>query len=130
MHIHKIVVLALLLIISSSAYGQELRVTQADFATAVENRKPVNVDSTFSADVGTIYFYSVIEGAQDTTTISHVWYYKEEEKARINLQVKSSSWRTWSSKTILEKWTGPWRVMIEDANGNVLATKSFTIQEN
>lgn len=128
MKITKILFLFLFLLVSGTLYGQELRVVKAELATDVEDRKAVNVDTTFSADVGTIYCYNVIEGAQDTTEISHVWYYKDEEKARINLDVKSDNWRTWSSKTILEKWTGPWRVIIEDKDGNILATKSFTIQ--
>lgn len=128
MKIHKIALLILFVFISSSIYAQELRVVEADLATGIEDRQPVEVDTSFSADVGTIYFYSVIEGAQDTTEISHVWYYKEKEMARIDLAVRSDKWRTWSSKSILEKWTGSWRVMIEDADGNVLHTQSFTVQ--
>lgn len=112
---------------SGTLYAQNLRVTQVDFATSVENRQPVGVDTTFAADIGSVSCYTRVEGAQDTTQIAHVWYYKDEEKARIELDVKSDDWRTWSSKSILESWTGRWRVMIEDANGNVLANKSFVI---
>lgn len=115
---------------ASIGQAQNLRVTQFQFATSVEKRAPVNVDTAFSANVGNVFCFTQIQGAEDTTEIAHVWYYKDEEKARINLDVKSNDWRTWSSKSILKSWTGPWRVMIEDSNGNVLKTKSFTIYKN
>lgn len=110
--------------------AQEISVSQIDFATAIENRAPMGIDTTFSASVGTVYCFTRIEGITDTTQITHEWYYKDEEKARIDLSVASDNWRTWSSKEILESWTGPWRVMVIGENGNVLATKNFVITEN
>ncbi len=104
-------------------------ITQFDFAANIEDRQPVSVDTAFTADVGKVFCFTRIEGAADTTQIAHVWYYKEEEKARINLDVESSDWRTWSSKSILKSWTGRWRVMIEDSQGNVLSSKTFVIRE-
>jgi hypothetical protein len=89
----------------------------------------MGIDTTFAADVGNVYCFTHVEGAKDTTQIAHVWYYKEQEKARINLNVQSNDWRTWSSKTILKNWVGHWRVMVEDSQGNVLATKNFVIRE-
>ncbi|MGH7644461.1 MAG: DUF2914 domain-containing protein, partial [Gemmatimonadales bacterium] len=35
--------------------------------------------------------------------------------------------RTWSRKTVVPEWTGPWRVEVRDAGGTVLATVSFTV---
>lgn len=104
-------------------------VVQFDFATDVKDRQPVGVDTAFSANVGKIFCFTRIQGAADTSQIAHVWYYKEEEKARINLDVESSDWRTWSSKSILESWTGRWRVLIEDSEGNVLTSRTFMVRE-
>lgn len=126
---HVCTFLLIIFLTTGVAHSQSLRVTKIEFATGVEDRQPVGVDTTFSANVGSVYCYTQIEGAKDTTQIAHAWYYKDEEKAHIPLDVKSNDWRTWSSKTVLESWTGPWRVMIEDADGNVLATKSFVIRE-
>jgi len=112
----------------SICQAQHVRVTEIKFATSMQNRQPTGVDTVFAADVGTVYCFTHLEGAQDTTHISHVWYYKDEEKANINLTVASNDWRTWSSKSILKNWSGPWRVIIEDSNGNVLASKSFVIR--
>jgi hypothetical protein len=108
--------------------AQDIKVHQFDFATSIENRAPTGVDTTFAADIGNVYCFTHIKGAGDTQ-IAHVWYYKDEEKARINLDVQSDDWRTWSSKSILENWTGRWRVMVEDETGNVLDTKTFIIEE-
>lgn len=109
--------------------AQNLKITEIEFASSIENREPVGVDTTFAADIGNIFCYTHVKGAEDTTQVAHVWYYKEEEKARINLDVRSDDWRTWSSKTILKSWTGRWRVMVEDIEGNVLATKTFVVRE-
>mgnify|MGYP002761106196 CR=1 FL=1 len=121
-------VLLILFTALSMGQAQNIGVTQFQFATSVENRTPVAVDTTFAPSVGTVYCFTQIRGAADTTQISHVWYYKDQEKARIPLDVSSDDWRTWSSKKILNSWTGRWRVMIEDAEGRVLASTTFTIR--
>lgn len=119
----------LFLFVFNVTQAQDLKISQFDFATSIEDREPFGVDTAFAANVGNVFCFTHVEGAADSTQIAHVWYYKEQEKARINLDVESNDWRTWSSKTILESWTGRWRVMIEDNQGNVLATKSFVIKE-
>lgn len=120
--------LAVLLLGLATTQAQDLKITQIEFATSIENREPLGVDTAFASSVGTIFCFTRIEGASDTTQITHSWYYKEQEKARINLTIKSDDWRTWSSKQIQDSWTGRWRVMIEDDKGNVLATKTFNIE--
>lgn len=123
--------LTILLLLASfiQVNAQELSVSTFEFATAINERSPVEIDTAFSAAVGTVYAFTRVHGAADTTQISHVWYYKDQEKARINLDVNSKDWRTWSSKKIVDQWTGHWRVLIEDSNGRVLDSKSFIIQE-
>lgn len=120
---------ALFFFVLFSTVIQAQNITQFDFATAIEDRQPVGIDTAFTANVGTVFCFTRIEGADDTTQIAHVWYNKDEERARINLDVKSDDWRTWSSKSILESWTGRWRVMVEDNDGNVLSTKTFVIRD-
>lgn len=110
-------------------HAQSLEVSTIQFGTDVENREIVGTDSTFSSDIGTVFCYTQVTGAQDTTDIAHVWYYQDEEKARVPLEVRSSDWRTWSSKQILSSWVGEWSVRVEDQQGNVLATSSFIINE-
>lgn len=120
----------LLFSIAITTQAQNIKITQFDFAEAIKDRQPVGIHTTFPNDIGTVFCYTQIEGIIDSSKITHVWYYKEEEKARVELTVKSNKWRTWSSKSILKNWTGPWRVIVLDPNKNVLASKTFVIADN
>jgi hypothetical protein len=62
------------------------------------------------------------------SSVTHVWYYENEEMARVELPVRSPNWRTWSSKSILPAWSGQWKVDILDPNDEVLVSESFTIE--
>ena len=110
------------------AEAQNLEVTAIQFGTDVQERNIVNADSVFSNSIERIYCFTHVEGADSATTITHVWYLGDERKARVELPVKGSDWRTWSSKRILESWTGQWSVDVLDANGEVLATKTFRVE--
>ena len=122
--------LLVLFLVTGTIFAQDLSIETIEIGTAVENREIIGADSTFAPYVENIFCLTKVTGAQDTTEIFHVWFYEDEEKARTPLSVRSSSFRTWSSKRILESWTGSWRVAIEDLDGNVLAEKSFKIAEN
>jgi hypothetical protein len=74
-----------------------------------------------------LYCFTRITGATDDTQVTHVWYYGDVERARITLDVRSSSYRTHSSKKIQAFETGKWRVDILDAAGNVLKSVPFSI---
>lgn len=126
---HILACFALVILLTGIGHAQNLKISEFNFATSIEDREPVNVDTTFAADIGTVYCFTQITGVTDTTQVAHVWYYKDQEMARISLEVKSDDWRTWSSKRIQQSWTGRWRVMIEGPQGNVLATKTFVIRE-
>lgn len=111
--------------------GQEepaLTVEEMVFCTAVEDREPVGTDTAFAATVGQVYCYTKINGAEDATTIYHVWYLNGEEKATVELAVKGDSWRTWSSKTIPDEWAGNWRVDVKSETGEVLKSKEFVVR--
>lgn len=132
--------LFIILFISSFAFAQtdstmagqrmmpELTVEKMIFCTGVENREPVGVDTVFADTVGQVYCYTQISGAENPTTISHVWFLNGEEKASIELSVRGETWRTWSSKTIPEEWDGTWRVEVQSATQDVLMSKEFVVR--
>jgi len=105
-----------------------LEVVEVTFCTGVEERTPVGADTEFSNTVGRVWCFTKITGADDPTTVVHVWYFNDEEKARVDLAVNSNSWRTWSSKQVVETWTGQWRLEVESADGTVLKTAEFAIK--
>ncbi|NIU01322.1 MAG: DUF2914 domain-containing protein [Nitrosopumilaceae archaeon] len=42
--------------------------------------------------------------------------------------MKGKKWRTWSSKRIVEEWTGTWRVDVVSTAGKVLKSKEFVVE--
>jgi hypothetical protein len=100
---------------------------EAQLCTDVQERMPVGTAESFSPDVGKVCLWCKVMGAADSAFIKHVWSYQGKEMATVELPVRSSSWRTWSCKTILPEWTGNWEVKVVDAQGNVLKAVSFTV---
>lgn len=104
----------------------EIRVTRAVVATQVEDREPVGEAESFPATVGTLYFYTILEGEPAETTVEHVWLRNGEETARVPLNVQGPRWRTWSTKQVPEDWTGEWTAQVV-ADDEVIESVSFTV---
>jgi hypothetical protein len=133
-------ILALILSICSFGFGQEdtamveqqmmpaLDVDQMVFCTGVQDREPVGADTAFADTVGEVYCFTQISGADEPTTVSHVWYLNGEEKASVELSVGGQKWRTWSSKRIPAEWDGAWKVEVKSADGSVLMSKEFVVR--
>ncbi len=114
--------------INNAQEKAELKIEELVLCTAVQERKPVGVDTVFADTVKKVYCFTKISGAADTTSISHVWYFKDEEKANIKLSVKAKTWRTWSTKNIPKEWDGKWRIDVKTSDGTVLKSKEFIIR--
>ena len=116
---------------SAMAQGTEtqtLGISEAAIATAIEDLVPQGVSETFQSDVGKLYAFTRVSGAEGEEIIKHMWFYKDKLMTEIQLSVKSASWRTYSSKKILPQWTGQWKVEILDEDGRVLKTLQFMIE--
>jgi hypothetical protein len=98
---------------------------EAALALGIEDRMPVDTASTFPPDVGRVWLWTSVTGAEGQT-ISHVWSHGENEWT-VNLQIAADRWRCWSNKTIPPDWTGEWQVEVRDGAGNVLETLAFTV---
>ena len=123
-----VVVLFTITALSNAQYEPTPKVHEMVFCTAVEDRQPVGADSIFADTVDVVFCLTKMVGAPDTTTIFHVWYFSNEEKAKVELAVRSESWRTWSSKRILREWDGIWRVDILSSTGKLLRSKEFLVK--
>jgi hypothetical protein len=115
-----------------NAFAQEkekrLRVGYSAICVDVQDREPVGVDTTFNSDVGFLFCFTRIEGAADSTSVTHAWYYGDSKMAEITLPVKSARWRTYSKKQILPQHTGKWNVVVLSEAGDPLAQMSFFIK--
>ncbi len=122
-----VMVLSLVLLTGAAGAQDALTVEEMTFCEGVESRQPLGIAERFPDTVGRVYCYTRITGADGGAGVVHVWYFDGREKARLNLDVKSESWRTWSSKKIVKYWTGEWRVEVLSSEGDLLDSKTFTI---
>ncbi len=111
----------------TATIDEPVMTVEAQVCTAIEERIPSGTATAFGADVDKLFLWCRITGAVDTTVVSHLWLYEGKEMATVELPVRSTSWRTWSSKTILPEWTGQWEVRVLDTDGEVLSSTLFTI---
>lgn len=123
-----VIVLSLLAWVGLFAQTGTVALADIQVSTSVEDRAPVGADTTFSSNVGQLYCFTHFTGSEDTTSVSHIWYHKDKEMAKVELNVRSKNWRTWSSKRIVSDWTGKWRVEVVAANGDLLGAKDFHIK--
>lgn len=112
---------------SAPLIAAELSVIEAVVTTEIRDREPVDSVQGYPAGIERLYCFTRVVGAEDDTFVTHVWYFADEEMAQIELPVRSSDWRTWSSKSILPAWAGDWRVDVVDPAGNRLASVSFVL---
>lgn len=97
---------------SVNAGAADLQVAKGVITTEVVERSPTDIVSSVPSTVGKLYFFTRVEGAEGKTTVTHVWTWNEMEMARIDLPVRSTNWRTFSSKVFLPEWKGQWQVNI------------------
>ena len=106
-----------------------LKVAVAAISTDVVDREPVGAGNVFEASLGKVYCFTTIIGAHSPTKITHVWYFGDIERARVNLSIKARSWRTYSSKVIQRHEIGDWHVDVLGPEGELLKTLQFKITQ-
>jgi hypothetical protein len=124
-----LIAVSLLFSITATAQAANISVETASICRNVVDRAPVDEASSFPVSVGRLYCFTKIVGAETPTQVTHVWYFGDVERARVNLSIGGASWRTYSSKVIQEHEIGDWRVDVLDASGTVKATLIFTITQ-
>jgi Protein of unknown function (DUF2914) len=121
-----------LLLLGLGAQAQETPVpgVSISFGTDIDrdSRQLVGKATTFAAGIEKITCLTVVKGLEAPTSVTHVWYRDGKTMARVDLNIGSSNWRTWSSKRLLPDWTGHWEVKILDSDNRVLGSADFTIE--
>lgn len=123
-----LLIACLLILCVSYASAAELTVADGTITSAIENQMPVDRIESYRADYGKLYCFTRIVGAQEDTEVTHVWFYQDDEMARVTLPVRSSDWRTYSSKRFLPQWAGEWKVVVLDADQTVISTLAFRLE--
>lgn len=127
-----IAILCMLLSVSLTQSGlcqddSSLEVMDAAICLNIENRACIDPKEEFSTANETLYCFIRVTGAKEDIEVTHVWYYGDVERARISLSIRSSSWRTYSSKRIQAHETGKWRVEVLGPGDSLLKTIPFTV---
>jgi len=94
--------------------------------TGIEKFDPTGIAATFPASVPQLVGWTRVTGALAPVVITHVWILNGEEKAAIELPVKSSTYRTWSRKSINGQ-TGKWRLDVKGPDGTVIGSQEFEV---
>lgn len=123
-----IIALMLVPVFFTGALAQEITVSQAVVCQEIVDRMPVGSGDVIPAGTERVFCFTRIDGAQGETEITHNWYYKGGLKASVVLPVRTSEWRTWSSKTLLPEWTGDWMVEVLSKDGTPLESLIFFVQ--
>ncbi len=119
--------LILIAVLAHAELQKGLKVT-ASICEGIQDREPVGEGESFPPETEKLYCHSLVEGVEDSTAITHIWYYGPKEMARVELPVKSPHWRTWSSKRILPQWEGWWRVDVLSVEGDTLTSAYFVVK--
>ena len=104
------------------------KVKNMEICTAIKSRQPVNAGEVFFNSINRLYCFIHIESNRAPVEISHIWYYNDKEMAKVDLKSNATTWRTWSSKKIIEEWAGDWRVDVVTWDGTILKSKTFVIE--
>jgi hypothetical protein len=131
MYLNKLYIFALIVlfpILSFAMRESPVTVENMVFCTAIKDRNPIGTDIGFLNSVGKIYCFTKLSSALDTTSISHIWYWNNTHIATVDLKVNGKSWRTWSSKTVIEEWTGIWRVDVVSPVGGIIHSQEFLVR--
>ena len=123
-----IISLTLVLFFVTGAWSQSATVAQAVICKDVVDRMPVGSSDVIPVGTERVFCFTRIVGAQGETEITHNWYYQGALKASVALPVRTSEWRTWSSKTLLPEWTGEWMVEVLSEDGTPLENLIFFVQ--
>jgi general secretion pathway protein A len=108
---------------------KSVHVKEKNICQYVVDLRPVGAGSRFNNSVGMLYCFTKISVSRIPNKITHVWYLRDTERARVNLPIKSYTWRTYSSKTIRTDDIGDWRVDVLGPEGKVLSTLRFKITQ-
>ena len=105
-----------------------IQIEDAVVCRDVVDRAPVGTGDVIAKESEKVYCFTRVVGAEGDTQITHNWYYKGALKASVVLNVRSSNWRTWSSKTMNPEWVGEWMVEILSQDGTPLESIIFFVQ--
>lgn len=118
--------------VEPTASSLDPRVSRAQLTSGVREREPVDqLDSPITLngrqDRRILYFTELRDLAGQT--VVHRWMHEGKVVAIVPFAIAGERWRVYSRKPVVPDQSGAWRVVITDATGAELASKSFVVEE-
>jgi hypothetical protein len=105
-----------------------ITIAEAVVCRDVVDRTPVGAGDVFPSDSERLFCFIRVVGAESEMQIQHKWYYQDQLMATVALPVRSTNWRTYSSKQIGPEMTGEWMVEIGSDQGETLKKIIFVVE--
>jgi Protein of unknown function (DUF2914) len=111
----------------AAADDSPLKVVELTVCEEVVDRSCQAAARSFAHDIETVSCLSKIDGATGEAFVTHVWMFEGKELRRVKLPVKTSSYRTWSSKRV-RGLPGKWKVEVFDPLDRSIGVVDFTVE--
>jgi hypothetical protein len=102
-------------------------VARGTFATAIDQREPVDSITSLGSDRDRVYYFNEFVGLSGRR-VTHRWEYQGELMAEVPIAIAGPRWRAYSSKNLDASRLGKWTVSVIDESGGVLRTDSFVYE--
>jgi len=103
-------------------------VARGMFATAIDQREPVDSITALGSDRDRIYYFTELVGISGRE-VTHRWEYRGQVVAEVPIAIGGPRWRAYSSKHLDVSQLGEWTVSVIDESGNLVHKDSFVYEE-
>ncbi len=111
---------------AANADASEGSVARASFASAIENREPI--DKLTEANASKVYYFTELRDMAGKEVI-HRWEHNGKVMAEVPFKVGGDRWRVYSSKRMIPGWEGEWKASVVDADGSVLSINTIQLND-
>jgi hypothetical protein len=105
-----------------------ISIQQGVICLDIVDRNPIGTGDIFTKEISKLFCFTKIVGAQNPTTVTHIWYLNGLLQSKVVLPVNSASWRTWSSVKMSPEKTGEWMVEVVSEDGVALESIIFLVK--
>jgi hypothetical protein len=114
---------------TEAAAGDLFSVERFIITSGIEEREPIDQIETVSKETDRIYCFLEARNITEDTIVTIVWFHNDRQVGSFQLELKQGSrWRTNAYKNLTEG-PGDWKAEAHDANGQIVATASFKVDE-
>lgn len=114
--------------VANEAVNSGILIEDAVICEDISERNPVAPGDIFTSDIEQLFCFTRVVGVEGESEVIHNWYLNDTLASSVTLSVRSSNWRTYSSKTIMPEFSGNWRVEILSAEKELLKQIHFIIE--